>query len=196
MDKIIEQTEIETEKFKVEVPFNNEILVRARKKQKIVSANVMCFCAVFFAIITVMASQSSTAKPWVFAIFGFFIIVAIIVAIYCLCTTKPKQKDEDKTMNFHFYEDYFQINSINKTIDNEKKKVIKTCLYKKHPTKQFMAKVIESEDKFQIKIFTGTYNGMPQYQSYLIPKSVFNNDELSSFKSFLEQKVSPKYIVK
>ena len=61
--------------------------------------------------------------------------------------------------------------------------------------KQYVSKVVESSTKFDIAVYTGTYNGVPQYAKYIIPKDVIKPEAMDIFVEFLKQRIEDAYIV-
>ena len=76
-------------------------------------------------------------------------------------------------------------------------KIEKVCVYRQYKNKQYVAKVFEVEEGFILKIYTGTYNFVPQYKDYQLPKTSFEDVELIEiFKKYMSQTFGKDYIVK
>ena len=191
MEEILEQ-----EKFKVVVPFNNEVMVKGRKNTKIIGGVSSLFMAALFIGITIWMGMNygfSSFATWFFIVLG---AIALGTAIYLFCTLKPNDKNNDATLVYSFYEDFLQIVKY-KDENDEKPKMQVSCLYNEYGNKQYVAKLVEDETKLDIRIFTGTYNGAPQYSNNLLPKSVFEQEEeFVALKEFLSQKLGNKYKIK
>ena len=138
---------------------------------------------------------SKSTDIWVPIVFGVFGLIGLACALRCFFTLKPRQKDDDKTVSFIFYEYGLQVRQKNGVADAKTKK-LEYCLYRRNLNKQFVANVAEKEDRFVFKIFTGTYNGAPQYAVRSLPKSVLKEEELPLFIEFLKEKLEKDYKVK
>ncbi len=183
-------------KFDIKVPFNNEVMVAARKKTKL-SAGIGCLvvAALFFviSIVTINANNSTLAATLIFAGFGAF---ALAASLCFLLTIKPNAKNDNKVIRYCFYDAYLQIHQINGS-ENGKEKMLASCLYGNFEHKQYISDITEFDNRLQVKIFTGTYNGVPQYATHVIPKSAITGEnELDNFKNFLKKIFGSSYIVK
>lgn len=183
-------------KFEFDVPYNNELLVKQRKKAKITTGVVLMVAFVMFLFMTIGSATGTNSAPWVVVLFVGFDLACLIPAIFFFLNTKPKAKDDNKTVKYFFYEDLLQIKREDGT-ENGKVRVLESCLYRKYSGKQYVAKTFEFEDKFQVQIFTGTTNGVPQYSHHIIPKSVFVSDEqLNEFREFVKFRLEKDFVVK
>ena len=107
--------------------------------------------------------------------------------------TKANSKDDNKSISYTFYNDYLEV--YKDDANKQSHKSLSRCLYRSYQNKQFVYKVVEDKDKFEIKIYTGTYNMVPQYKKYVVPKELIK-EEMESFKEFLKQNLGKDYIIK
>ena len=80
-------------KFKMTVPYNNQVLVAGRKNQKKLAAS---FCLFGMLVFGIALYFSATAKNFsMIAVGGFtvFVLICLISAIYMLSTLKARKKD-------------------------------------------------------------------------------------------------------
>lgn len=181
-------------KFNIEVPYNHEIIVAERKKTNITIGVVLLISSLAFIAFTIFSLLSNNSSIWVPIMFGAFALLTIGYAIIQFVSIKPKAKNELKFITYNFYEGFLHVAEEDRK-ENGKTKEITNCLYRPYKSKQYVSKAIESEQKFQIKILTGTYNFAPQYKVLSIPKAVFkNNEELDAFKNFLKETLEKDYI--
>ncbi len=186
----------EKTKFEIDVPYNNEFLVAERKKSRIMVGVLYMFVAVAFLGLTIWGALSSGPSIALVVVFAILAALCCGAGIYHFCTLKAREKDENKTVKYCFYEDYLQIIQ-NNAAENGKVKMLENCLYRPYKNKQYVAKVMEFQNKLEVKIFTGTTNGAPQYNRHTIPKSMFETEEeLNAFTQFLKEKFSSDYVVK
>lgn len=185
------------EKFKINVPYNNEYFAAARKKNNILFAVILFIGAALFALGTVLSELSATADWWVTLLFLIMTLAILGFAIYFVVRAiKPSAKDALKTMTFLFQENALNISSTTVKNGNSKTKSLRTVAYINYKDRQYISRLIEEEKVFKVEILIGTYNFMPQYTKEILPKSCFKDEqELEDFKTFIKSKVS-KYIVK
>ena len=187
---------LEQKKFDIKVPYNHEVIVAERKKQKRASIILISVCTVFFILFAIFSGLSKNSAPWVPALFGGFAVFSLICIIFILFTLKPNFKNDNKKLCFEFYEDYLKVYQDNAREDG-KVKMLENCLYRPYQNKQYVSKVVEYENRFQIKIYTGSYNFVPQYKNHDIPKAIFETaEEQDAFKNFLQEKVDKDYSIK
>lgn len=180
-------------KFKMTIPYNNQILVKSRKKTKINLSIIFFLFALFcgtFLTVVLISKDAKEMLPYmvIFAISG---MVCLGVAIYSLATMKARDKDKDKSIEYTFYENHFEI----KQQGGKKTKYLKNCLYKKYKDKQYIKKLVERVDRLEMVILAGYLNLVPQYEKFIIPIPKKASEKVDNFKSFLKEKVT-KYIVK
>ena len=72
----------------------------------------------------------------------------------------------------------------------------KQCLYRSYKNKQYISKIIEYPNRLFIKVFTGTYNGAPQYDRYALPFDVLKSEEVQPLKEFLKVELGNSYVIK
>ncbi len=185
------------EKFKINVPYNNEYLVAARKKNNIVFSVIMFMAVAVFMLGTVLSGISATADLWVSLLFLAMALASLGFAIYFIVRAiKPSAKDATKVLTFNFYDNLMDISLTTNKNGNSKTKSLRAVAYVNYKDKQYITKFIESTDVFKIEILVGTYNFVPQYVTETLPKSCFKDEEeLNNFITFIKEKVS-KYIVK
>lgn len=181
-------------KYSILVPLSNPIMVSERKKQGVLYGVVLFLCSLFMGVFTVMSAISENSSVAVVVIFALAAAACIACGIYFLCKNKSSDKENAKSYTFNFYNVYLEINQ-----DDSNKKTSKNltrCLYGIYKDKQYISKIIEDKDKFEIKIYTGTYNLVPQYKKFTLPKDVVNSTELEEFKQFLKKSVGNNYFIK
>ena len=179
------------EKFNIVVPYNNETMVEFRKKNKISASVIMFIAAAFFIALAVFCGVAKNSSLVGAIMFALFAAGAIAYAIVSLCTMKPQKKDENKKVEYVFYDSYLQI-KIHK--DETKVKTVESCAYKKYKDKQHVDLVTETDKLFDFRILVGTTNGIANYTNHVIPKTIFANaEELDTFKQFLKERVQ-KYV--
>ena len=180
-------------KFEVKVPYNHELLLNSRKKAKMWAGISLIVVAIFFIVLTIFSARSTT--PTAAIIFVVFDVLAVGGAVFFLIPTKAKAKDENRSVRYQFYEDIIQIFNNDET--KSKDKLQHSFLYRPFKDKQYLNRVTESELSFELSIFTGTYNGAPQYSKHVIPKDSFSSEaEMQEFKTFLEEKLGNAYRLK
>ena len=185
---------MEVVKHRFVVPYNNSSMLKAMKKQKITYGILTLICAAFFAILAGFAATSKNSSIGVVIVFMAFVVGCVGCSLFFFLTNKPNPKNENKSLTYEFYNDFLFVNQ-----DDENKQTHKNltkCLYRKYQNKQYVSKVIESGELFEIKIFTGTYNGIPQYKKHFVPKDVIKSEEMETFKQFLKQILKHDYVVK
>lgn len=178
----------------INVPYNNELMVADRKKSKITMGILFLVAFAFCAGVGIWGFIDGSIT-----IALVFVLIAagmLGLVIYSFCTIKASAKDENILINYSFYEEYLQIRQDN-SASNGKVKMLENCVYRPFKNKQYVAKVFEFADKIQLKIYTGTTNGAPNYHTHIIPKVVFKTEEeLTSFTTFLKDKFGGDYVVK
>lgn len=185
---------LEKARFEVVVPYNNEVLVAARKKSKIIQGVLWIVLALMFAGIAI-GSATSTASSTIIIVFGCVAALFVGLAIFSFVSIRTSSKNDDRTVKYDFYEEYIQIH--NEKESNNKSKLLKSFLYRNYSNKQYLDSVLEYSDRLVLKIYTGTYNGVPQYQTQIVPVSVFTTDsDLNDFKTFLQKKIGNDYKIK
>lgn len=178
-------------KFKVA---NNHPVVLAAKKQTNKRFGILSLvAAVIFAVMLGLSMSSNNPSVWVGVIFGGFTVLALICSIYFF-TSKESKNDKIKSREFIFFEHSFAIIEHNENT-NKEKAIIK-CLYSSYANKQYISKFIETNIVFTIKVLTGTYNGMPQYKQFAMPKEIVNAETMEEFKNFVKERVGKGYQVK
>jgi hypothetical protein len=187
---------VENPRFEFDVPYNNEALVASRKKQKTIAGVAMFAAALIFVVIAILAATTGQSSTTASMIFGVFAAIGILSGVWFLFSARVKPEDENKVLKLVFYEDYLQIFQIN-NLAGGKTKELCSCLYRSQAFKQYVSKIIEQQNRFEIKVYTGTYNGVPQYKVHVLPKNIFIGDEqMDSFKMFAMQKVQKDFVVK
>lgn len=183
-------------KFKINVPYNDAYLLAKRKKTNIFSAVMLFLVAVLFVVITVIAGNAENSSTLACVIFAGFAVASLASGVYFVCAIKPSAKNATKKLTFNFYEDMLEVLSTTDKNGNSKTKKLHAVAYASYKDKQYISKIVEDENGFEIEILTGTMNLMPQYKKLALPKSYFKDEEeLEDFKSFIKGKVS-KYKVK
>jgi hypothetical protein len=127
-------------------------------------------------------------------VFWGFVVFCVISAVVFFCKMKPSSKDSEESYFYTFHKEYLEINKLNAAKNTNK--AIKRCLYGIYQNKQYVSKVIDANNCICLKIFTGTYNGVPRYEKYYIPIDALKADELQLLKALLKSKVGTSYVVK
>ena len=179
--------------FKVIVPYNNPTMVEGRKKQKKLAGIVLTIVGIIFGIFAIMASIGADSIA-LGLFFGAFVVFALASAAYQFLTIKPNSKNDNKIVSFLFFEDGLEINQEN--LDKKSSKNLTRCLYRSYKNKQFVNKILEDETKFDISVYTGTYNMVPQYKGYTLPKDAINSEDIQAFIDFLKQRLLNDYVIK
>lgn len=178
-------------RYDINVPYNHPSAVKSRKKMK-VFASVMLFMIapiwIFVAIMSLTGNNPSTIAAIIFFVMA---VICLVAGIYFVYSIKPLKKDEGKSIEFKFYDFSLEINQVKPN----KQKSLTKCLYGEYKNKQYVSKVIEFNDRIDIKVYTGTYNGVPQIVGHTVPKDVIG-DKVEEFKNFLKEKMLEDYIVK
>lgn len=183
------------EKFKFNVPYNNAYLVAKRKKMHIYWAVMMFLVTALLVMVTVVAGKAENSAPWVCVVFAVFAVASLASGIYFIWAIKPSTKGAT-ILTFNFYEDMLEVLSTTNKNGNSKANKLHAVAYASYKDKQYISKFVEDEGGFEIKIFAGTINLVPQYKRQALPKSCFKDEqELNDFKTFIKGKVS-KYKVK
>lgn len=186
-----------TPMFTFKVPYNSQEVLSANQQMgKKGAIGVLLGSFVFFAIF-VLSLLNENTTIWVNVIFGAIAVALLIYAIVLLLNKgSANSKNENLVYKFMFFNNGLQIATNSKrNIENFKVKI--ACLYRKSGNKQYVAKVIESTDNFTFKIYTGTYNFVPQYKEYVLPKKVFENEEqLNVFIGLIKPVFNSDYINK
>ena len=159
---------------------SNPVLLEFRKKTNRLFGVLLLVCAAIFGLFAILCATSNNPSLWVCLIFGGFVAVCVGCAIYFFLTAKPTEKDENKIMCYEFYEYSVSINREN-LIKNTNKNLVK-CLYSDYKDRQYISKLFEFNDRFEIRVFTGTYNGVPQYKKFVLPKDVIGEEKMGEFK--------------
>lgn len=177
------------EKFNIIVPYNNEIMVANRKKNKKTMSIILFIIAPIFLLLSILSGTVNNPSTMAVVIFAIFAAFSLGFGIYDLCTTKPKAKDDKINIEYHFCEDILQIKR-NSNKENGKVKTLESCAYRVVSNKQHIKQITETEKFFEIKIYTGTVNMVAQYNKHILPKSCFSSEEeLNNFKAFLQERV-------
>ena len=173
---------------------NHPAVLQTKKKAKILNATLCLICSAIFGCFLGLASLQNNPQTVAIVILACFTAFALICAIYFYATIKESQKDRTRSRDLIFYEHSFALVEHDE-IKNKDKNLSK-CLYARHANKQYIAKFTETKDKFEIKILTGTYNGMPQYKKFVLPKDLIPVEKAEEFKSFMQAKVGNNYQIK
>ena len=181
-------------KYKATVPCNNSVMLEAKKKQRKIYGIMCLVCAIPFVIMTIASAVGENSSVTIVALFACFVLLCVGCSVFFFCTAKASKKDEVRSITYSFHEDYLEVNQ-----DDSNKKSHKTltkCLYRSYKNKQYVSKVFEFPNRFEFRIFTGTYNGAPQYKKYVLPKDILKSEEIESFKEFLKKNLDKDYVIK
>ena len=180
--------------FSFNVAKDNPIMIDSKKKSKVLNGVLCLLATIFFVSFLILSQTSNNPSMAVAGVFGCFAAFALICTIYFFATMNGTAKDKNKSLEFILAEEMFVVvenDNVKKT-----KRYLSKCLYSKYANKQYIAKVIESSDRFDIKIYTGSYNLIPQYKKCTLPKNVIGDERLETFREFFKQKVGTNYITK
>ena len=190
----MENNEVVTPLFSLSVAQNNEV-VRDSKGKKGKRLGVWVLIGGLFMLFGAIMSANSV-DTWVPVFFGAFFLFCLITAIVMFGQGKYKPANEGLEYRFLFYKDGLQI-AKNTKRNPEVFKNETACLYRSYKNKQYVAKVFETADRFSFKIYTGTYNFIPQYKEEALPKNVFSSSEkVASFSEIMKKIFGNDYIVK
>jgi hypothetical protein len=179
--------------FKFEANYNCGELVTLRKKRGKLGWYLVVFGAVFIIPAILLGMSDNSTKMAGVLMFLLFAVTIAGTGLYFVTYNKANPKNDTKTMIFTFF-DYYIHFRINNELKN-KVKDLSQCLYRPYKNKQYIAKVIKSADFISFKIYTGTYNGAPQYARYDIPISCIGTS-LSEFEDFIKEQVGNDYKIK
>lgn len=182
--------------FSINVPLNNEIFLKERKKSGIKLGIISLFAPLLFAGLFIWSLISGDTNIVISIIFAILAIVLIWPVIFLFRLGKNKPKNDNLLYKFEFFEEGLSV-SRNFAKDPEVFKNEKTCLYHESKNLQYICKVFEYSDRFTFKILTGTYNMSPQYDFQILPKDVFKDEKESKiFKEFLQKTFEKDLIIK
>ena len=180
------------------VSFNDETLLKHNKKSIKLISVLFILSAVFFASFFILSTfVSNNPSIFVSAFWGIATILCILAPFFYARTTKYNSKNDNLFYKYTFYADGMEIaKNSRRTPDTYKSEII--CLYREFPNKQYVSKVIEHLDCFEFKIYTGTYNFVPQYKIYNLPKSAFKdstmvNTFITSLKNLFKNDYKQSY---
>ena len=185
---------LEVVKYGIKVPYNNAVMVKARKKLKMFAGIMLMLCTLVFIGMAVMAYLGNNSSLVVVGVFAGGAVVALGCGLYFFLTIKPNAKDDGKVVLYSFYNDFLVVDQDDES--KQKSRNLSRCLYRSYKNKQYVSKIIETNDMFEIKIYAGTYNGIPQYKKHFVPKELVGENQLEEFKTFLKQAVGKDYLIK
>jgi len=180
--------------FKYIVNFANPTIVEAKKKYKLFNGIICLICGLIFIGFSILAGMQKNPSIIAVLIFAGISALAIGFSIYYFVTMKVSLNDEHNDYEFIFTEIGMVVNQNNKLKNTSRN--LTNCLYRNYRDKQYIARIIEDDKKFLIKVYTGTINLIPQYKKYNLPKDVIEADKLDVFRSLLKQVVTKDFITK
>lgn len=180
---------------KISVPYNNEIIANSRRKARKGGGIGLMLSSLIFVALTVLAAIGKDPAVWAIVLFAVFAAACIVTGIVLLCLKPTSAKNDGKNIKYSFYKDYLHIDQ-DTNLQKGKSKTLSACLYRQYKNKQYVWKIYEYNNYLQFSIYTGTYNGFPQYSHQIIPKSVMPPEVLNALIKFLKAKVGEDYIVK
>lgn len=176
--------------FEYAVPYNHPVQVSVRAKTKTLVGIILIITGGFFVLLGVLA-MSPTPDTVAIAILWGAAVLFSIVGILFLCFRNPAQKNDNKNLNFIFYDCSMSI------ISEAGFGRHKVCLYNQYKNKQYVKSITEMCNVFLFKILTGTMNGAPQYQKYYLPKDIVENKgDGEALREFLFAQKQHFYTVK
>ncbi len=183
-------------RFKISVPYNNEELVKSRKKRLMISGIALLVLMPLFVLLAVLSFTSENKSTAGFGIFIAFAALCLVAGIVMFVLMGKAGKETNKSFQYVFHQDYVEIFNVTKQEAGNKVKLIYSFLYRPYGNKQYIAKITESETRVTLKIYTGTNNFVPVYKEYIIPRSFLNGEKGMSFINFLKQQVGQDYLIK
>lgn len=181
--------------FEIFVPYNNEIMTASRKKARKGLGIGLMVSSLFFVALSILASTGKKPSTFAIVLFGVIAVICVGVGVTLLFLKPSNPKNDGKNIKYRFYKDYLNINQ-DTNLEKKKSKVLSACLYRPYKNKQYVWKIYEYKDRIQLAIYTGTYNGFPQYSHQIIPKSVLSPEELNALILFLKAKIGEDYLEK
>ena len=178
-------------KYNINVPYNHPSAVKSRKKMKIFASVMMFIVAPLWTAMAIGAFTGNNSSVAVAVLFIAMAVLCLICGIYFVYSIKPLKRDENRSIEFKFLDVSLEINQLKPN----KKKTLTICLYQKYKNKQYVSQVVEYGDRFDVKIYTGTYNGIPRIAGYALPKDLVG-ENLDKFTAFLKERMGANYIVK
>ena len=182
--------------YEVTVPYNNPVLVAARKKSRL-AVGIVC-------LIGTLLDAAIAIGAWVTNEGGDMTIITIMMAAlgvaFLACTVwnfthlKASDRDNNKDVQLTFFAESLKV--IRNDQGTGKNKSLENCLYRAYKSKQYVAKIYDYENRLEIKIRTGSYNGAPTYSVQTLPKDVLDATQASALLAFLQEKVGKDYVRK
>lgn len=180
--------------FQMSVDQNNEVVRKALGKKGKKLAIWVLIGGLFMLFGAIMSAGA--IDVWVPLFFGAFFLFCLITAIVMICQGNYKKSKEGLVYKYLFFKDGLQV-AKNTKRNPENFRIETACLYRSYKNKQYVAKVFEMNDGFIFKIYTGTYNFIPQYKEHALPKNVFSSaEQVATFSEIMKKIFVNDYIVK
>jgi hypothetical protein len=181
------------EYFRFEANYNCEELVRQREKAGKRGWIFTCFGAIFIIPAILIGISDNPTAIWGVVLFLAFAASFMGIGLYMAKYNKKNPKNDAKTMIFTFLE-----LTIDFRINNNAKSKVKNlsrCFYRPYKDYQYVKSVTKTNDIITFRIFTGTYNAVPQYAKYDIPKSCIGS-AAAELEDFLKERLGNDYKIK
>ena len=182
--------------YEVTVPYNNPVLVAARKKSRL-AVGIVC-------LIGVLVDAAVAIGAWLTNEDGDMTVITIMMAalgvaflacaIWNFTHIKPSERDNNKDVKLDFFAESLKVVRNDQTTG--KNKSLENCLYRSYKSKQYVAKIYDYENRLEIKVRTGSYNGAPTYSVQILPKDVLAAEQVSALLAFLQEKLGKDYVRK
>ena len=183
-------------RFQFDVSYNNEIAIKAQRKKNLFYAIVLFLGAAFFVMLTILMLTTSN-EPSIIALVIFLALVALAVGwgIYFLLNPRYSEKN-NKVKKIFIFTDFSLL--VEKIHEHKPKadRTLENCLLRRERGKQYVSRVFEYQDIFEFKIFTGTFNLVPQYNLEILPKDCIAAEEYNDFVDFLKETFEQDYKIK
>lgn len=182
--------------FSVTVPYNHPVLAKTRKTAHITTGILCIVGALLVGAVALGAllsddSGNMTILAIIMAAIGVFMLGG---AVYNFMHLKPSDRDNSKDVQLQFMAEGMHV--VRNDQVTGKNKSLENCLYRPYANKQYVAKIYDYENRLEIKIRTGSYNGAPQYSLQVMPKDVLDAAQASALLSFLQEKLGKHYVRK
>jgi hypothetical protein len=179
--------------FRFETNYNCEELVNKRKNNGKKGWYIVALGLVFIIPAILIGLSDNPTK--IAGVLLFLIFAASItgLGVYMVTYNKENPKNNAKTMVFTFFEDHihFRINNDAKN----KVKNLSRCLYRPYKDLQYINSVTRTHDFITFKIYTGTYNMVPQFSKHDLPISCIGS-ALNEFEDFIKDRIGTDYKIK
>ena len=187
---------VEQPLYAVTVPYNNPILVAARKKSRLAVGIVCLIGALVDAAIAIGAwlTNEDNDMTIIFIMMAVLGVAFLAGAIWNFTHLKASDRDNNKDVKLDFFAESLKV--VRNDQGTGKNKSLENCLYRPYKSKQYVAKIYDYENRLEIKVRTGSYNGATTYSVQILPKDVLAAEQVSALLAFLQEKLGKDYVRK